>query len=163
MSQTVSQPGEVAFSCREIPGSYFYEVAVRLGDQRDEIGGSRVFIGPEDALMKAVLILLAGDWDAVAPFPAESDDFTLTLRMFHPEDGVRDNRLENPCELIWSEVDRHSQPIETRSLGVAPSTLQLAEAAYAFGQTYYADKTPSAALVALGAALSAIRSAAPPY
>lgn len=160
----MSPPAEVAFSCREIPGSYFYEMAVRLGDHHDEIGGSRVFIGPEDALMKAVLGLLAGDWDAWARFPAENDDHTLTLRMFRPDDGVfRDNRLENPCELIWSEVDRHMQPIETRSLGVAPSTLQLAEAAYAFGQTYYADKTPSAALVALGAALPAIRAAAPPY
>jgi len=155
---------EVAFRCREIPGSYFYEMAVRLGDREDEIGGSRVFIGPEDALMKAVLALLAGDWDACARFPAENDHHTLTLRMFRPDGGVfHENRLENPCELIWSEVDRHAQPIETRSLGVAPSTLQLAEAAYVFGQAYYADKSPSAALVALGAALPAIRSAAPPY
>ncbi len=159
----MTQSGEVAFSCWEIPGSYFYEMAVRLGDRHDEIGGSRVFIGPEDALMKAVLVLLAGDWDAWARFPAENDDHTLTLRMFRPDhDGGR-NRLECPCELIWSEVDRHLQPIETRSLGVAPSMLQLAEAAYAFGEAYYADKTPSAALVALGAALPAIRSAAPPY
>jgi hypothetical protein len=159
----MNPPVDVAFSCREIPGSYFYEMAVRLGDREDEIGGSRVFIGPEDALMKAVLDLLAGDREAQARFPAENDDFTMTLRMFGPDDGVARDRLECPCELIWSEVDPHSHPIETRSLGVAPSMLQLAEAAYAFGQAYYADKTPSAALVALGAALLAIRSAPPPH
>ena len=159
----MNESGDVAFSCREIPGSYFYEMAVRLGDREDEIGGSRVFIGPEDALMKAVLVLLAGDWDAWARFPAENDDHTLTLRLFRPDYRGARNRLECPCELIWSEVDRHSQPIETRSLGVAPSLLQLAEAAYTFGEAYYADKTPSAALVALGMALPAIRSAAPPY
>lgn len=159
----MNPPAGVGFSCREIPGSYFYEMAVRLGDHKDEIGGSRAFIGPEDALMKAVLMLLAGDWEAQARFPAENDDFTMTLRMFRPDDGVARNRLECPCELIWSEVDRHLQPIETRSLGVAPSMLQLAEATYAFGQAYYADKTPSAALVALGAVLPAIRSAPPPY
>ena len=158
----MNDSGEVAFSCREIPGSYFYEMAVRLGDRHDEIGGSRVFVGPEDALMEAVLVLLAGDWEAKARFPAENDDFTMTLRMFRPDDGVVRDRLECPCELIWSEVDRHSQPIETRSLGVAPSLLQLAEAACAFGQAYYADRTPSAALLALKAALPAIRPAAPP-
>ncbi|MBI2260088.1 MAG: hypothetical protein HYU62_00260 [Caulobacterales bacterium] len=139
-------------------------MAVRLGDRHDEIGGSRVFVGPEDALMRAVLTLIAGDWNAQARFPAENDDFTMTLRMFVPHDGVvRTSHLEYPCELIWSEVDQHSQPIETRSLGVAPSVLQLAEAAHAFGQTYYADRTPSAALMALGAALSAVRLAPPAF
>ena len=160
----MTEPGDIAFRCREIPGSYFYEMSVRLGGRHDEIGGSRVFLGPEDAMMKAVLALLAGDWEAQARFPAENDGHTLTLRMFRPDDGLfRQNRLDNPCELVWSEVDRHSQPIETRSLGVALSTLQLAEATLAFGQSYYADKTPSAALVALTAALPAIRAAAPPY
>jgi hypothetical protein len=160
----MNPPGEVAFSCREIPGSFFYEMAVRIGDRHEEIGGSRVFVGPEDALMRAVLTLIAGDWNAQARFPAENDDFTLTLRMFVPHDGVaRTSHIEYPCELIWSELDQHSQPIETRSLGVAPSALTLAEAAYEFGQTYYADRTPSSALIALGAALPALRSAGPAF
>ena len=137
MRQAISKPDEVSFSCREIPGSFFYEMAVRLGDRHDEIGGSRVFVGPEDAMMRAVLTLIAGDWNAQARFPAENDDFTMTLRMFVPPDGVaRTSHIQYPCELIWSEVDQHSQPIETRSLGVSPSVLQLAQAVHAFGQTY---------------------------
>lgn len=160
----MGQPDEVAFSCREIPGSYFYEMFVRFGDRHEEIGGSRVFVGPEDALMRAALSLIAGDWNADARFPAENDDFTMSLRMFVPPDGVvRSSHLEYPCELIWTEVDRDSQPVETRVLGVAPSALQLAEAAHAFGRAYYAGKPPSAAFIALGAALPVLRSAAPAF
>lgn len=154
---------EVSFECREIANSYFYELAVRLGDYHDTIGGSRVFIGPEDALMRAVLVLIAGDWEAQARFPAENDDHTLTCQMFNWRDGVLRDRLEYPCKLIWSEVDPHPHPIETRLLGIAPSTLQLAEAVLAFGQAHYAGREPSAALIALAAALPAVRSADPSF
>lgn len=153
----------VAFHCREIPNSYFYELSVRLGDQDDIIGGSRVFVSPEDELMRAALVLIAGGWEADARFPAENDDHTLSFRMFNWQDGVSRRRLERPCKLTWSEVDPRSWPAETRLLGIAASTLQLAEAIFAFGQAYYAEREPSAALIALGAALPAIKSADPFY
>ena len=155
-------PPAVGFVCYDRPGSYFYELVVQLGDRREEIGGSRVFGGPEDALMKAVLALIAGDWTAEAPFPAENDASTLTLRMYDPTNGVpRPNRIDYVCELTWSELDRDHRPIETRSLGIAPSVRQLADAVLAFGQAYYAGREPSAALVALGAAWPAIQAARP--
>lgn len=164
MSETVD--GDVpalAFECYEIPNSFFYEMAVRVGGHMDVVGGSRVFGGPEDALMRAVLSLIAGDWQAWARFPAENDDHTMTLKMFSLRDGVDRNRLDYPCELIWSEVDPHPHPVETRSLGVAPTVLQLARAIHAFGLGYYAGRKPSAALIALSAALPAIEAARPDH
>lgn len=154
----------LAFECYEIPNSFFYEMAVRLGDHMDVVGGSRVFGGPEDAMMRAVLSLIAGDWTAYARFPAENDDHTMTLRMFGPHVRTDDeNRLDYPCELSWAQVDDRADPSENRVLGVAPTLLQLAQDVHAFGLGYYAGREPSAALVALGAALPAIRAARPLY
>ena len=157
------RPEPVTFDIDDRPSSYFFEMAIRFGERTEWIGGSRALASPEDALMRAALTLLAGGSEAEARMPAENDDSVLALRALpwreFPYDGGPAGRA---CELIWRELDlRTCAVLESRWLGVAASVLQLAEAALALGEAQARRSGPSAALIALAAALPAVRAAAP--
>lgn len=158
------QPERVCFEVVERPNSYFFEMGIRLGERIEWIGGSRAFVSPEDAVMRAALCLLAGAWNAEARMPAENDDFTLSLRALpwreHPGAAWVGDRA---CELVWSEVDEYAAVIESRRLGVVESVAQLAEAALELGEAQYAGRAASAALTALRSAVPALKAASPEF
>ena len=159
------QSGQVGFQFIAIPGSFLFELAIRFDDRLEWIGGSRALMEPEDALMRAALVLIGGSWEAQARMPAENDDHTLSFRAFLAGDPPNAAWVgERACELIWSEVDRRNGGvIEQRSLGFAGSVVQLAEAALEAGEARRAaiSQPPSAALIALSAALPALKAQAP--
>ena len=95
--------------------------------------------------------------------PAENDDSVLALRALPwREFAYGGGAAHRACELIWRELDlRTGAILESRRLGFAQSVLHLAEGALAFGEVQARRSAPSAALIALRAALPAVRAAAP--
>lgn len=143
--------------------TFFFELEICFGDRVEFISGSNVFISPEIELMRAVMVLLAGREKAEAGFPAENDEFVMTL-VAPPCPSYphwRSPLLERPVELIWTEMDR-GLVVESRSLGWADSLIGLAEAVLAFGESrVWPDIPPCAALIALRASIGPLKAAEP--
>lgn len=153
---------EVTFGFEAGPEDEAFHTAfiIDMGGRREAFGGSRAITVPEDELMRAVLMMLAGAWRADAVFEHEPGRGVLSFRRIclNPLPEGASLPPEQLWRPIWSVEVTYDEPNgrpwdDHWRFGAVPSPLHLARAVLEMAERFFEGRAPSEALVALRGAV----------